>query len=335
MLSRLFKTVALTSAIAVAPFAGAQAQSTMKLASATINDVQHEWQKVFADELEARAPGAVTTEIYPASQLGSIPRMSEGVLLGTIEAFTTPTSFMSNVDPRFQAFDVPGLFQSPADVDAAIHDPAYRDHMEEMFLDKGLRVIGAIYNSPTVLFTVDEVDTLDGIAGLKVRTFASPLQVQPMEALGATPLPLALSEVIPQLQSGGLDGMLVGMPVLTAFKYYDVGKSILDLRFAEIVSVTVVNEGWFQMQPAEVQEAIIAAGRAAEEQVFSWGVENVERTYKIWQDNGGVIHELDDADQARMEADFAAVTEDVLSSQPEVRAEYERLLALVEAGKTE
>ena len=27
----------------------------MKLASATINDVQHEWQKVFAAELEKRA----------------------------------------------------------------------------------------------------------------------------------------------------------------------------------------------------------------------------------------------------------------------------------------
>ncbi|MBY5974350.1 TRAP transporter substrate-binding protein [Ferrimonas balearica] len=335
MLSRLLKTVALTSAIAVAPLTAAQAQSTLKIATATINDVQHEWDKVFAEELEALVPGAVTTEIYPASQLGSIPRMSEGVLLGTIEAFTTPTSFMSNVDPRFQAFDVPGLFQTPEEVRAVIHDPEYREHLEEMFLDKGLRVIGAIYNSPTVLFTVDEVDSLAGIEGLKVRTFASPLQVQPMEQLGATPLPLALSEVIPQLQSGGLDGMLVGMPVLTAFKYYDVGSSILDLRFAEIVSLTVMNEGFFQMQTPEVQEAIIEAGRAAEEQVFSWGVENVERTYNVWTENGGQIHELSEEDQAEMEAGFAEVTEAVLSSQPEVRAEYERILALVEAYRAE
>ena len=127
-----------TLALAALP---AAAQSTMKLASATINDVQHEWQKVFAEEMAARAPDAVTVEIYPASQLGAIPRMAEGVLLGTIEAFTTPTSFVTNVDPRFQAFDVPGLFKTPQDVDAAIHDPEYRDHLETMFLDKGLRVM--------------------------------------------------------------------------------------------------------------------------------------------------------------------------------------------------
>ncbi|MBP0440017.1 TRAP transporter substrate-binding protein [Tianweitania sediminis] len=330
MLSRLLKAAALTTAIALAPLAAAQAQSTMKLASATINDVQHEWQKVFAKELEARVPGAVKTEIYPASQLGAIPRLAEGVLLGTIEAFTTPTSFMTNVDPRFQAFDVPGLFKTPDDVRAAIHDPEYRQHLEEMFLDKGLRVIGAIYNSPTVVFTMKDVTTLEGLRGLKIRTFASPLQIKPMEQVGATPLPLALSEVVPQLQSGGLDGMLVGMPILTAFKYYDVGKNILDLRFAEIVSVTVVNEDWFQSQTDEVKAAIIEAGRAAEEQVFPWGVENVQKTYKIWADNGGKINELSAEDQAKMEAEFSKLATDLLASQPEVQAEYDRLRALVD-----
>lgn len=329
MFSRFLHAAALAASIALLPQM-AQAQSTMKLASATINDVQHEWQKVFADELEARIGDAVTTEIYPASQLGAIPRMAEGVLLGTIEAFTTPTSFMTNVDPRFQAFDVPGLFSSPDDVRNAIHDPEYRDHLEGLFLDKGLRVIGAIYNSPTVVFATSEVSTLEDLRGLRLRTFASPLQIRPMEMLGASPLPLALSEVVPQLESGGLDGMLVGMPILTAFNYYDVGKHILDLRFAEIVSVTVVNEDWFQMQSEEVRAAIIEAGRAAEESVFSWGVENVERTYGIWTDNGGIIHELSAEEQAKMEEDFARLSAEILAAEPEVLAEYERLRALVD-----
>ena len=66
----------------------------MRLASATINDVQHEWQKVFAADLAARLGDRVTVEIYPASQLGTIPRMVEGVLLGTIQSFITPTAFL-------------------------------------------------------------------------------------------------------------------------------------------------------------------------------------------------------------------------------------------------
>ena len=201
------------------------------------------------------------TEIYPASQLGAIPRMVEGVLLGTIESFVTPTAFMVPTDPRFTIYDVPGLFVSPEHVVKVMHDPAYRDHFETMFLDRGIRIIGAIYNSPTLVLTKKPAPKLEDLKGMKIRTFASPLQMEPMKSVGAIPVPLALTEVIPQLQSGGLDGMLAGMPILTAFKYYDVARYVTDLNFAQIISINVVNENWFKAQPKDVQDAIRAAGR--------------------------------------------------------------------------
>lgn len=313
------------------PFGGAAyAQSTMKLASATINDVQHEWQKEFQKEVEARIGDELAVEIYPASQLGAIPRMSEGVLLGTIEAFTTPTSFVTNVDPRFQAFDVPGLFQSPDEVDAVIHDKDFRNYMETLFLDKGVRVIGAIFNSPTQMLTREPVTSLDGFKGLKIRTFASPLQMKPMEALGSTPTPLALSEVVPQLQAGGIDGMLAGIPILTAFKFYDTAKYVTNINMNQIVSITLVNEAWFQSQSDEVKTAIIEAGRAAEETVFPWGVENVERAEKAWLDNGGEVATLPEDQQAELQDTFAKVADEVIADQPAVIEVKERIEAKLE-----
>lgn len=322
----------IASALACAPSL-AVAQSTMKLSSATINDVQHEWQKVFAAEMAERAGDAVTVEIYPASQLGAIPRMTEGVLLGTIEAFTTPSSFVTGVDPRFQAFDVPGLFQSPEEVAAVIHNPEFRDHLETLYLDKGIRVIGAIYNSPMLMLTHEPVTELAGVSGLKVRTFASPLQMEPMKEIGAIPTPLALSEVIPQLQSGGIDGMLAGMPILTAFKFYDTAQHVTDLNFSHLVSMTLVNEMWFQSQSADVQEAIRAAGRAAEEAVFDWGVANVERANGAWLENGGEIHKFSDGEQAEMMTRFASVGAAAIADQPDVVAEYERILDVLNAHR--
>ncbi|MFC3226785.1 TRAP transporter substrate-binding protein [Marinibaculum pumilum] len=318
--------------LAAALPAASGAAAPMKLASATINDVQHQWQKLFAAELTARVGDRLDPQIFPSSQLGSIPRMAEGVLLGTIEAFTTPTAFVTTIDPRFQAFDVPGLFQDPQEVARALQDPAYRDRLETLFLDKGLRVIGAFYNSPTVVFTTRPVTALADFKGLKIRTFASPMQVKPMELLGAAPLPLALSEVVPQLQNGGIDGMLVGMPILTAFKFYDIGRDVTDLRFAEIVSVTLVNEAWFQAQPPEVRAAIVDAGRAADQAAFPWGVENVARSYAAWRDHGGLVHELPPGQQARLENEFAALAAELVAANPAVQQEYERLKALVEGG---
>jgi TRAP-type C4-dicarboxylate transport system substrate-binding protein len=318
---------AIATAFAVLPAAAQE----MKLASATINDGQHEWQKLFVEGVKARIGDKLKMGIYPASQLGAIPRMAEGVSLGTIESFITPTSFVTNLDPRFQIFEVPGLFRSPQHQYATIQDPAYRDHLETMFLDKGLRVIGAIYNSPTVILLKTPAPKLEDMKGKKVRTFASPLQVEPMKSIGVIPTPLALSEVIPQLQSGGLDGMLAGMPILTAFKYYDVAKYVTDLEFSYILSVALVNEAWFKSQPKDVQDAIRAAGREAEQKAFPWVLDNNKKANEVWLANKGEILKLPAAEQDKMMQDFVALGTKIVDANPTVKKEFDVLKKVVDA----
>ena len=329
-IQRSMIAAAMATTLIVSPYQ-ASAQTVMKLASATINDGQHEWQKLFVEALKKRIGDKVKTEIYPASQLGAIPRMAEGVSLGTIEAFITPTAFVTNLDPRFQIFDVPGLFRSPEHQRDVIQDPAYRDHLETMFLDKGLRVIGAIYNSPTVILLKKPGTTLEAMKGMKVRTFASPLQVEPMKSIGVIATPLALSEVIPQLQSGGLDGMLAGMPILTAFKYYDVAKYVTDLNFSQILSVNLVNENWFKAQPKDVQDAIRAAGREAEQQAFPWVVDNNKKANEVWIANKGEILKLPAQEQETMMKNFVALGTKIVDGNAGVKKEFDVLKKVVDA----
>ena len=183
------------------------------------------------------------------------------------------------------------------------------------------------------MLTKKPAPKLEDLKGMKIRTFASPLQMEPMKSVGAIPVPLALTEVIPQLQSGGLDGMLAGMPILTAFKYYDVAKYVTDLNFSQIISINVVNENWFKAQPKDVQDAIRAAGREAEKQVFAWGVENLKKSNDAWVANKGEILKLAPAEQDAMMASFQALGAKIVEATPAVKAEFERLKKLVDAKK--
>ena len=81
-------------ALAVAAMPAAAQTYTLKIGNATINDVQHEWQKRWGARVEQRSGGRIKAEIYPASQLGSIPRMIEGLQLGTLEAWIGPPEFL-------------------------------------------------------------------------------------------------------------------------------------------------------------------------------------------------------------------------------------------------
>src|SRR5438105_648003 len=114
----------------------------MKLSTATINDTQHEWFKRFAALVEKDSGGRIKPEIYPASQLGSIPRQIEGVQFGSIQGWMGPPEFLVGVDERFEAMTAPGLFTTHDQVMKVAQDPPIQKMMYRLGEPKGLTGVG-------------------------------------------------------------------------------------------------------------------------------------------------------------------------------------------------
>ncbi len=106
--------------------ANAQAPTpiVMKLSTATVNDTQHEWLKRFAAAVEKDSGGRIKGEIYPASQLGTIPRQIEGTQFNAIQVWCGPPEFLVGVDERYEALSAPGEFTSRDQYNKSIQDPA-------------------------------------------------------------------------------------------------------------------------------------------------------------------------------------------------------------------
>ncbi len=321
----LTRRTALALPALVAVPALAQTPPVLKMASATINDVQHEWLRRFEAALNARLPGRIKPEIYPASQLGAIPRMVEGLLLGTIESFITPTSFVVPVDPRMQVFDAPGLFRSPEHLQRVLTDAEARPRALALLEARGAKGIGIFYNSPVVVLSRRPIRTLADFRGQKIRTFASPLQTRPMEHLGATAVPMALSEVMPALQSGAIDGLLAGIPVLSALRYWDAAKAVTEIHPAIVVSTFLVNRRWFERLPRDMQQVMEEEGARIDRELFAWTTEAIARANAAWTQNGGEIIRLPAEEQARMMRELAALGEGLMAQNPAVKAEYDAL----------
>jgi len=105
------------------------------------------------------------------------------------------------------------------------------------------------------------------------------------------------------------------------------------LNFAQIVSVDIVNENWFKSQSKELQDAIRAAGREAEQKAFPWGVENVKRSNADWAAHGGEIIALAPAEQTAMMASFVLLGTKIVEQNPAVKSEFDKLKALVDANR--
>ena len=313
--------------------APAGAQTVMKMASATINDVQHEWLRKFDAALKQRVGDRLKGEIYPASQLGQIPRMVEGVALGTIESFVTPTAFLVGLEPRYQTFDAIGVFQSPEHLNKILTDEGYRRRILAFGEAKGLKGVGVFYNSPVVVLSRKPVRTLADFRGQKIRVFGTPMQIEPMKSLGASPVPMAFGEVMPALQNGTIDGLLAGIPVLTPFKFYDAAKAVTEIHPSIVVSTLVVNKKWFDGLPADLQTAITETGARIDREAYSFASAFIDKANKDWVANGGQLLHLSAPEQAKMMTDLKALGTQLLSANPAVKAEYDELLKLADKYK--
>ena len=247
-----------TAAMLMGPESPARAQAAnpvvMKLSTATINDTQHEWLKRFAAAVEKDSGGRIKAEIYPASQLGSIPRQIEGVQFGSIQGWIGPPEFLVGIDERYEALSAPGLLTSEDQDIRVINDPAVRDLMLGLGADKGLAGVALAPIGPSSIITHKPINHLADFKGMKIRVLASPFQLEMIKRMDASPVAMTLADVLPALQQGAIDGALATITVYTTFHYQDAAKYVVETEQPYLNSIVVMSKKWLDGLPPRPAE---------------------------------------------------------------------------------
>jgi C4-dicarboxylate-binding protein DctP len=317
------------AAIAVLTAVPASAQQfTMKLSLPTINDVVHEYFKTIKAGVEQRSGGRIKVEIYPANQLGQLPAVVEGVALGTIEAASSANGFWVSLEPRFQVFDAPGLFDSVPHGIKTTNDPAIRARMATFGADKGVEILTPGIYSPMMLLTHKAVRSIADFQGQKVRTQGgAPIQVEPFRKLGVLPVSLPLGEALPAMQNRTIDGMIAGVAPFTAFKYYDVAKPLTFLPATTLVAPILANRRFMKSLGPELEKIVREEAAKAEALFLDWNLNSIKRGEEVWRQNGGEIITLPQAEAKRYIEIVTPVAAQVLSANPKIKEDYEAFLA--------
>ena len=305
----------------------AQAPQVVKFGLATINDAQHEFVKRLAAAIDSGSGGRLKSEIYPASQLGPIPRQIEATQLGGIQIFTTPPEFFDGLDTRFSLLSAAGLFRDMNHVVKTVADPEFRKAFYALGANRGIKVGGLLLSGPTAINSRKPINTFADIKGLKLRVLASPFQIKPIQHLGGTAVPMALGDVLPALQQGTIDGVLGTVPVLSALRYYDAAKYITETNFSFTLSMVGISKVWFDKLPPDLQTLVAdsAYKLASEMQPF------VEEFYaaqrKVWTDKGGTVIDLPAAEKTKMLAELGPITEKFAAENADMKALWDVTVA--------
>ena len=313
-------------ALAGAFAAPAAAQNVMKLSTATINDVQHEWMKRFAAEVAKNSNGQIKPEIYPASQLGTIPRQIEGTQFGSIQAWIGPPEFLTGVDARYELLSAPGLFKDAAHASRTLNDREFKAAFLALGANRGLKGIGLFLYGPLMFNARTPIRKLADFEGLKIRVLAGGMQMNQMRRLKGTPVPMSLGEVLPAVRQGALDGSMSAQPVFTAFRYWDAAKYIYESNHGIVSSITVVSKSWFDKLPPNLQKVVTDAAEKATKDNAQWTLEFLGKTRDAWLKAGGEIAVPTPEDRAALMKLMLPIGAEVTAAKPQEKAMYELLL---------
>jgi TRAP-type C4-dicarboxylate transport system substrate-binding protein len=324
-LSRLAVAFAIIAALAWPSAADAQDAQTyvMKISLPTINDVSHQFAKNYAAAVERDSGGRIKTEVYPASQLGTIPRQIEGVQFGAIQSAVVVPEMFVGVDERFEVLATPGLVDSFEHGQRFAADPAVLKLVLELGADKGLHGVGLFMALPSSVISRTPIRHLADFKGKKIRVLASQFQTAAFERLGVTPVAMTLGDVLPALQQGAIDGALASIGVFSNMHYYDAAKYVTETNQPTLFNVVEVSKKWYDSLPADLQQVVDKDGAAESVAVNQPALEIFTTARKAWLDREGELISLPRDEQSEMMRTFASVADDVSKTKPALYAAYQ------------
>jgi TRAP-type C4-dicarboxylate transport system substrate-binding protein len=240
---------------------------TMKFATQTLNDMQHEYIKVYKTELEKATNNRIKVEVYPA---------------------------------------LAGLYKDRAHLQRVVEVPAFRQAIFDVGAARGMVGLSLdAYDMQSFVFKVP-VTTVAGFAGKRIRVLASDGEQSAVAALGGSGVPMSLPEVLPALQQGTIDGVNSVLGVFVAFRYYDAAPNMVDTALWPILSVAFVSKAWFDRLPPDLKKIVLETGSKIEPELLKWQIARIDVDTKAWTDKGGKITKLSDQDEAVRRTSAAA-----------------------------
>jgi TRAP-type C4-dicarboxylate transport system substrate-binding protein len=294
----------------------------MKISTPTINDVPDTFARNYGAALEKHSGGRIKVEVYPASQLGSIPRQIEGTQFGAIQCEVVPPDFMVGLDERFEVLAAPGLVDSQLHGQRLAADPAVLKLMLGLGANKGLHGVGLFVAEPSTLASRTPVRHLADFKGKKIRIFASQFQSVAFERLGATPVAMTLGDVLPALQQGAIDGAVTGIGPVTHMHFIDAVKYDTLTNQPAIFIIVEVNRKWYDSLPKDLQEIVDKDAAEQSLVINPFASDLRKKSEATWTSSGGELITLPPDEQAAMMKTLSSVGADVSKSKPALAAAY-------------
>ncbi|MCI6082803.1 TRAP transporter substrate-binding protein [bacterium] len=223
----------------------------------------------FKEKVEELSGGSITIDIQASGVLGSENDVLDNILAGgdtidmsRISAFAL-TSYGCN---KSKLLSIPFTFENREHFWNFANSDLAAEFLNEP-QELGLPVRGIFYGEEGFrhFFTVNPVNGIEDMKGLKLRVSNDPVMTGMVESLGASPTVVSFGELYSALQTGVVDGAEQPIANYKSNAFPEVANNlILDGHTLGAVQVIITDNAWSKLTENQ-QACIMEAGKYAQD----------------------------------------------------------------------
>ena len=231
---------------------------TMNLGWATpLDSTYGDLATKFKELTEQYTNGTVDVRLRCCAQIATEDDAFKALQLGTVDAYFISQNNVSPHWPLMDVFVLPYIFQNTDHLVKVANGSVGERIRDQIKADTGVHLL--TFGGPTYrdLFNSRRpINTMEDMAGLKIRVPKNEVMLATFEAFGAEPVPLAWSETPTALQTGTIDGGDNGTSVIREMKFFEFAKHLVILdHFAGFAPVFASDR--FMSKLSDTQRAAV------------------------------------------------------------------------------
>lgn len=252
----------------------------------------HKALEKFAAEVKARSGGRMIIKIQPGGTLGNEQELCDNVC-NDADAFTKISStILETKTDLAKVYSLPYLFRDSGQMWKVLNGEIGKELLD-MALDRNLKGICYFDAGARSFYTKTKVLTAGDLKGLKIRVQKSVMMQKLVEALGASPQPIAFSELYTALDTGVVQGAENNIPSYYTTRHYKVAPFFVFDEHVRIPDILLMSARRWNRLSGEDQEIILESARIAVEFQRKLWREKDEEYRKKMEDEGVTFTRLE------------------------------------------
>ncbi|MEM1045883.1 MAG: TRAP transporter substrate-binding protein [Pseudomonadota bacterium] len=262
----------LAGAVLAAGLAGAglveravAADVTMNLGWATpLESTYGDLAKKFEELAEKYSGGSIDVKLRCCAQIATEDDAFKALQLGTVDAYFISQNNVSPHWPMMDVFVLPYMFQNADHLVKVANGPVGDKIRDKLKADTGVHLLTFGGPSYRDFFNSKRpINSMEDMAGLKIRVPKNKVMLATFEAFGAEPVPLAWSETPTALQTGTIDGGDNGTSVIREMKFFEFAKHLVILDHFAGFAPVLASDRFMSRLSDEQREAVLKAATEA------------------------------------------------------------------------